>query len=461
MKKIIIAGAVVVLVGGGIGYYLVQKDTSYTTATAERGSITQEVPATGKVATPSTISLQFQGSGKLVALNVQVGDTVSAGKILAEQDTTVLKAQLAGAEAVYNTAVAAHSAHSIPLTKTEAVQTYNAAYQTLDATLHNDIDAFFGEPTAYGPLLLITASLDDSRELSRQRESINDDFKAWLKDLSTADQSDPKDLLAKASLETQKVSDFVTLLAYTANERNSGANSTQLADLTAARSSITGLLAIISAAQDLYSSKSISATSVAESSIDAAAASVALIEAQIAQMSLLAPVNGTITGTSGNVGETVSPAIAVVTMLPKSKLQVDANVSEDNIANVALGEPVRITLDAFNGAQWNGVVGAIDPAQTIVSGAVYYKTTIAFDSPDERIKPGMTANIWVQTGAASSTLVLPASAIRKDGTTSYVRVLQNGNVTNRDVIVGLKSINGKVEIKTGLIEGDQVLLGVQ
>ncbi|MDE1925541.1 MAG: hypothetical protein KGH79_05245 [Patescibacteria group bacterium] len=95
MNKYLIISLLVVVVLAAAGYYGYQhtKVPAYTTAMVQRGPITQEVYASGNVAAPSTIDLKFQTSGRLTSVGVAVGDKVSAGETVAEEDTSVLTAQ--------------------------------------------------------------------------------------------------------------------------------------------------------------------------------------------------------------------------------------------------------------------------------------------------------------------------------------------------------------------------------
>ena len=104
MKKYIYIGVGVVIILAVVVYYaFASRTASYITAAVVSGSITQEASASGNVEAPTTIDLQFQNGGRLVALGVATGDHVSAGEVLARQDTSVLSAQLQQAEAAVAT----------------------------------------------------------------------------------------------------------------------------------------------------------------------------------------------------------------------------------------------------------------------------------------------------------------------------------------------------------------------
>src|SRR5690242_13428720 len=64
---------------------------TYQTSTASRGTVSQTVSATGPITNPTSVPLTFKSSGKLAELDVAIGDKVTAGQVLARQDTTDLQ----------------------------------------------------------------------------------------------------------------------------------------------------------------------------------------------------------------------------------------------------------------------------------------------------------------------------------------------------------------------------------
>lgn len=190
-----------------------------------------------------------------------------------------------------------------------------------------------------------------------------------------------------------------------------------------------------------------------------AEASMRQVYAQILDMRITAPVSGIVTAVNGEVGETVSSTSAIISLISSGALQIDVNLSEDNVANVKVGQPVRITLDAFLNTEWQGTVTKIDPASTVISGNVYYKTTVAFDKPNSQVKAGMTANVWIKTGSSLNALSIPESAIQMRDTKTFVQVFQNNAVTEKTITTGLKNQNGMTEVASGLSEGEQIVIG--
>jgi multidrug efflux pump subunit AcrA (membrane-fusion protein) len=90
---------------------------------------------------------------------------------------------------------------------------------------------------------------------------------------------------------------------------------------------------------------------------------------------------------------------------------------------------------------------------------VYYETRIMFLSDEPSLRPGMTANVRIETGSSTATLVVPASALSFSATGTTARVAVGKEAQTRVVITGMRSQSGMVEILSGLSEGERVVLG--
>lgn len=197
----------------------------------------------------------------------------------------------------------------------------------------------------------------------------------------------------------------------------------------------------------------------AQAQVDQAQAQANLLAKQIRDASLKAPVAGKIAQVNKEEGEMVSSVSTqdFIVLMPKEPFQVEVNVPEVDIGKVAVGNSCEIDLDAFPEEKFSGKAIKIDPAQTVISGVIYYKTTISLDTEDQRIKQGMTANVAIVTASKSGVLNVPQRAIiEKDGK-KMVRVVSGNSYKEVEVQTGLKGVNGEVEISAGLNEGDKVV----
>jgi len=179
---------------------------------------------------------------------------------------------------------------------------------------------------------------------------------------------------------------------------------------------------------------------------------------RLADVQIIAPVDGIITDIIPNLGEQVAPNVTAVNMVTKSLFTVEALVPEADIAKVNPGQKVEITLDAYgDSVKFAGTVLAENPDQTKVSDAIYYKTTVSIENGDKDVKPGMTANVTINTGERDNVIVIPTRALRQQDGQYYVRILKGATAQEAQVQVGLRGDDGKAEAMSGVNEGDLVI----
>lgn len=194
-----------------------------------------------------------------------------------------------------------------------------------------------------------------------------------------------------------------------------------------------------------------------EAQVRYAQANVDSYAAQLGKTIIKSPISGIVTQKNTKVGEIVAANAAVISVLSNAKFEIEANVSENEIAEVSLADPVAITLDALGPSEkFSGRIIKIDPAETIVSGVVYYKVTSVFDVEDVKIKSGMTANLDIQTDKKENVLYLPYYVVKGKNGDKYVQVLVEGKVKEKIIKTGLEG-ETTIEIIEGLNEGDEVI----
>jgi RND family efflux transporter MFP subunit len=184
------------------------------------------------------------------------------------------------------------------------------------------------------------------------------------------------------------------------------------------------------------------------------------------QTRLIALGEGVITSLDVEVGETVSAQQNVLTII-SSGLMIDVDISESDIAKVSRGDAVTITLDAFgDDVLFDGTVVTIEPAETEVSGVIYYNTDISLvTSTTHTPRSGMTANVTIHTDMRENVLMAPQRAVlfHADGS-KFVRVVTNADAKQfeeRPVTTGLVGDDGIVEIVSGLEQGEEIITFLQ
>ncbi|MHC1760438.1 MAG: efflux RND transporter periplasmic adaptor subunit [Negativicutes bacterium] len=184
-------------------------------------------------------------------------------------------------------------------------------------------------------------------------------------------------------------------------------------------------------------------------------------QTQLSYASLRSPISGTVASVTTQEGETVSAgnqAPTFVTVVDLNRLQIDVYVDETDIAKIRVGMPAQIVADAFPTRDFEGTVTAVAPKATILNNVVYYVATVAPVKTEGLLKPDMTVNAVLMLEERPNVLAAPNAAVRKEDGKTFVRLWQNGAVTQRAVRVG--SRDGKyIEIVDGVKEKDVVVVG--
>lgn len=131
---------------------------------------------------------------------------------------------------------------------------------------------------------------------------------------------------------------------------------------------------------------------------------------------ILSPVNGIVISRNVDIGQTVAASFQTPTLFTiaqdLTKMQIDTSVDEADIGRVSAGQSVTFTVDAYPELTFPGKVSVVRNAPITVSNVVTYNAVITVDNNDLKLKPGMTANVSIETAAASGVLRIPNAALR-------------------------------------------------
>ena len=183
-----------------------------------------------------------------------------------------------------------------------------------------------------------------------------------------------------------------------------------------------------------------------------------------------APFSGVIAASDIKKGDAISGSTVVATLITKQKI-AEISLNEVDVAKVKVGQKATLTFDAAEGLSITGSVVEIDIVGTVSQGVVTYNIKINFDAEDERIKPGMSVSASIVTDIKQDILTVPNSAIKTQGETSYVEILdQPGAETagvqgvtsltlpeQQQIEVGLSN-DTLTEIISGLAEDEKVII---
>ena len=267
----------------------------------------------------------------------------------------------------------------------------------------------------------------------------------------------------ETSVDTERTSIDTQLTNLTSAEQNiSSVKVTNKTSINTAQANYNNAQAALNKAEDELALKKAGARQedidLAQAEIRQANANILQYQAKIRKTIINAPVSGIITSIEKEVGETAQANLIIISMISTGNFQVEANISETEIAKVDLADKVEMTLDALGlNEKFIGQIININPAETVVSGVIYYQITSIFDTKDERIKSGMTVNLDIETDRKEDVLYLPYYAVKEINGRKYVIILENGEKKEKDINTGLEGEN-TIEIIKGLTEQDKVIV---
>lgn len=178
-------------------------------------------------------------------------------------------------------------------------------------------------------------------------------------------------------------------------------------------------------------------------------------------LKVVSPVSGVVTWKASESleGLRVSPGMNIYKIADLSTVWVSSELYEHQVQHVYLGQPVRITVDAFPGQHWMGKIVYLDP--TINEKTRTLRAYVEIPNPNWRLRPGMYANVEVLLQARRNVLVVPEEAILYTGKRAVVIVeKQRGLFEPREIHPGITS-NGYTEVRHGLHEGEVVVVSSQ
>jgi HlyD family secretion protein len=188
----------------------------------------------------------------------------------------------------------------------------------------------------------------------------------------------------------------------------------------------------------------------------------AVVQTDLSYAIIRSPITGTVASVTTQEGETVAASFTTptfATIIEDGALELIAMVDETDIGNVAIGNPVRFTVEAYPTNEFEGHVARIAPKGTIISGVVNFEVMVRIDSPADLLKPDMTANVDIRT-AEREALVVPNAAVQREGSDRYVWVDNDGELARKTVTVGTRDASF-TEIRQGISPMDKVLIGPQ
>jgi HlyD family secretion protein len=505
MKRVITIALILAVVAGIslAGYqflnpkpYRITEDPNVEVVTIKRDTILATVNASGRIEPKTEVQVSFETSGVVAQVLVERGQQVAAGTLLARLESADLElavktaqVDLARAEAelkkLYQPAAAqdlisAQAAvdsarsnldHVLAGPTREEIASGRAAVQSAQANL----DKVLAGPSQDD----ITAAAAEVRrtQLALKQAQWDYDQVSYRGDIGAMPQASK---LEQATIDFETARANYNLAVKGPTQADVSAARSQLAE---AQSNLAKLLASPTAADKAAAQSQVAEAeaslarlrqgpdepdvAVAQAAVDAAQLKLQQAQLNLAKASLVAPIDGTVTQVNVKPGEQPGTGEAAVVLADMSAYHIDVEIDEIDIGRLALGQKATVAIDAIPDTTFTGHVSAISPGpiQGTSSGIVAYEVTVALDSNDSRLLPGLTTDATVETERLENVLVVPNRAVSIDRTSGdpvpYVeKVNKLGDPARTQIELGMRNETVSQVVK-GLDEGDQIVISGQ
>ncbi len=351
-----------------------------TTAKVESREVAAFIQATGSLIADETSDIAPKTAGKIVNVSANVGDFVAQGSVIAKIDDRDARLRLAEAEAGVTQAV--------------------AGVRQAEARLGLSQNGTFSASTI--PEVL----------------AANASYAQVLAELKLAEVNEKR---YRDLVETGDVSmilyDQYRTTRDTARARLNSAKQAQAA-------------AINTAKQSNQAIKS------AQAAVEAARSQVGIAQQAITDTIIRAPFSGFISNRPVAVGEYVSSASIVATILRSNPIKIQIQVAEADVPFISVGRGVSVEVDAYKDRKFGGTVTAVNPAIDPTNRAAIIEASI--ENGDNALRPGMFATARITKQGGNTGVFVPRAAVYNDQSTQSYRVfvIQDGAAKLRVVQLG-------------------------
>ena len=400
----LLAGKKKLMLGGGLmaavvfaGLYFWGNESStpqYMTARIDRGNLRNTVTATGALQAVTTVQVGSQSSGTIAALYADFNSVVKKGQVVAQLDPAVAKAQVDQARANLEQARASLAqARAAVVNARAGITDAQARNLAAKSTVQNNQAGVSG---AEANVTVLKAQQDDALSLLKQQES-----------------------LLKAGVISQREYDVAMTGYKTAEARYNQAvaqlNQAKLSEQSSASAGIAQSQAAVeqSNAQVQQAQAQVQQTT---AQVQQAQAALSLSELNLSHTTITSPIDGIVVSRDVNVGQTVAASLSAPTLFTiandLTQMQVIANIDQADIGLVEQAKSVKFSVDAFPGKEFDGKIAEMRLNPVNVQNVVTYNVVINVENPEQKLKPGMTANLTITIDERNNVLKVPNSALR-------------------------------------------------
>lgn len=456
-------------------------------------SQTSELSLVGSVSSISEVKLESEVGGRVTRVPVTLGQSVSAGTIIASVENSSEYASLLQAEGSYEAALAAAAKSDIGVEDAEsslmsakqtAINANRSAVTTSNSVILSTLDNFFTNPRQSTPGLRISVQFGTS--VNEERYLFNDMIENWQEEVSLMSTSDNSAALVKdldnAIARVTRVSNMVSTFIEALPKHKPDAIFTEAlisqlqVSLSTAKTSLDSLVSSLESAKNgleiaeqSLASATISGTSgkvsASNASVKQALGALRAAQSSYNKTIIRTPISGTLNSLSIKAGDYITPSTFVANIANNNASVIKTFISDSDRSRLAVGQEVIINGNA------SGTVVAIapglDPVTKKAQVEIQSDSTSLINGATVRINiPGLTESEVMEDNAP---LTIPVSALKVESNrvvvfivsedrTLVAQEVKEGPLQGTSIVIesGLSPEMTIVTDARGLNEGDKV-----
>ncbi len=444
-RKWVVRLAVLSLVLLTIAFFIwrSQRPVAVTLVQPNLTTITETIASSGRVGGETETLVGAQAQGIVESLYVEEGDRVAAGQRLAVLKNNVVEAQVTQAEQSVRTAqaqlsqVARGPLSSEIQTATEQVRQAQAQVTQQQAAISQAQKAV---TQARAQLNQLRAERDlAAKELERSRTLVNQGIV-------------PQSEYDQAQTNLRVAEERVTAQQGAVELAESGVRQSRAA-LRAAQANVRAQQATL---QTVRSGARPEDVQVARQRLREAEQALIVARQQAANSIVTAPFAGVVTEINAELGQTVGSQ--GVLELVSGEFEIRLDVDENNLSDLRLGQTAIISSSTFSEGRFEATVTEIGAAVDEARGTI--EVTVTPANPPDWLRPGQTVNVNIITAKNAQRLLVPLTALARDGDRTVVYVVQDGVALQKTVVTRPPTEEG-VPVLAGLSAGDRIIADVR
>ena len=460
---------------------------TYTTAPVERRDITAQITGSGSLEAANSYSVTSLAEGNILTADFEEGDQVEEGTVLYTIDASNLSSTLEQAQISLNQARRSYDSRLKDLEKLSVTAPKAGRVLSLEVEAGDDVSAGQTVAALRNSdiMALEVPFLSDEAAGFHVGQSASVILESTFETLEgTVSKIDRVDTVLEGGMIVRYVTvEVANPGALSVSQTGSAvvdgcASAGSAAFRYAAEENITaevsGTVASIRAQEGSWVNKGDVILTLTSDSVDdnvqSAADSLRSAELslesrydQLDNYTVTSPIRGTVIDKNYKAGETSETGKVLCSIYDLSYLTMTLSVDELDISDIAVGQRVEITADAVEGRTYTGVVTKVSVAGTSSGGTTTYPVTVRIDET-EGLLPGMNVDAVITLESASGVLAIPTGALNRGNTVLVTAdspsaangtAIEGGEYYSVPVEIGA-SDSSYIEIVSGLREGDTV-----